>query len=56
MVPPVRIVAEAEGDVVECSVRIVSQIGHAINDPWLGDVEMIPADNARWDRSRRFGH
>jgi len=50
-----RICAEAKGDVLECSIRIVSQIGHPINDPWLGDVEIIPAANAKWDHVNKIG-
>lgn len=45
-----RIIEEAKGDALECSIRIVSQIGHPINDPWMGDIELIPAANANWSR------
>jgi S-adenosylmethionine synthetase len=45
-----RVVAEAKGDVLDCSIRIVSQIGHPINDPWMGDLEIIPAPNANFDK------
>jgi S-adenosylmethionine synthetase len=45
-----RIIDELKGDVLDASIRIVSQIGHPINDPWMGDVEIIPAPNANFDR------
>jgi S-adenosylmethionine synthetase len=44
-----RVCAEAKGDVLDCSIRIVSQIGHPINDPWMGDLEIIPAPNVNFD-------
>lgn len=38
-----------KGDAVECQIRIVSQIGHPINDPWMGDIELIAAPNVNFD-------
>ncbi|UYP46257.1 S-adenosylmethionine synthase [Candidatus Lokiarchaeum ossiferum] len=43
------IIKELKGDVVECQIRIVSQIGHPINQPWMGDIELIPAANVNFD-------
>lgn len=43
-----RIVEEGKGDVSECSIRILSQIGHPINDPWLCDIVIVPAANANF--------
>ncbi len=40
-----KIVAEAKGDILDCQIRIVSQIGHPINDPWMASVDIIPAEN-----------
>ncbi|MHA1340393.1 MAG: methionine adenosyltransferase [Promethearchaeota archaeon] len=40
------IVEESAGDALEVYVRLLSQIGHPINEPWLGDIEIIPAPNA----------
>ena len=39
---------EAKGDVLECHLRILSQIGHPINDPWLCDIVIVPAANANF--------
>ncbi|MCP4762839.1 MAG: methionine adenosyltransferase [archaeon] len=44
-----KIVEKAGGDAVEVYVRLLSQIGHPINDPWLGDIEIIPAENVNFD-------
>jgi len=43
-----RIIAELQGDVVECQIRILSQIGHPINQPWMGDIELLPAPNVNF--------
>lgn len=39
---------KASGDAIEVYVRLQSQIGHPINKPWLGDIEIIPADNVNF--------
>ncbi|WP_457557173.1 methionine adenosyltransferase [Candidatus Harpocratesius sp.] len=44
-----KIITELQGDVVECQIRILSQIGHPINKPWMGDIELIPASNVNFD-------
>ncbi|MHA1775124.1 MAG: methionine adenosyltransferase [Promethearchaeota archaeon] len=44
-----KIIDELQGDVVECQIRILSQIGHPINKPWMGDIELIPAANVNFD-------
>ncbi len=43
-----KIVEQAKGDIADCQIRIVSQIGHPINDPWMASVDIIPAENANW--------
>lgn len=43
-----KIVEKSGGDAVEVYVRLLSQIGHPINEPWLGDIEIIPADNVNF--------
>ncbi|MHA1602055.1 MAG: methionine adenosyltransferase, partial [Promethearchaeota archaeon] len=48
-----KIIAELGGDVVDCQIRIVSQIGHPINAPWLGDIAIIPAQNVNFDNVSR---
>lgn len=44
-----KIIAEMGGDIIDCQIRIVSQIGHPINAPWLGDIAIIPAPNVNFD-------
>lgn len=41
-----NIYEQAGGDAAEITVRLLSQIGRPINDPWLADVSVIPAPNA----------
>ncbi|HMF33428.1 MAG TPA: methionine adenosyltransferase [Candidatus Lokiarchaeia archaeon] len=44
-----KIVEEGRGDVIECQMRILSQIGHPINDPWICDIIIVPAENANFE-------
>jgi S-adenosylmethionine synthetase len=44
-----KIYEEAKGDAIEVYVRLQSQIGHPINKPWLGDIEIIPAANVNFN-------
>jgi S-adenosylmethionine synthetase len=48
-----RIIKDLNGDILECQIRIVSQIGHPINDPWLGDIEIVPAANVNYDNASK---
>ncbi len=48
------IVDKAGGDVIEVYVRLLSQIGHPINDPWLGDIELKIAPNADLKRLEKL--
>ena len=50
-----KIIDEANGDIVDCQIRIVSQIGHPINQPWMGSVDMIIADNANFASLKKLG-
>jgi S-adenosylmethionine synthetase len=49
-----KIVEEAGGDVIEVYVRLLSQIGHPINDPWLGDIELKIADNTDFTKLEKL--
>nr|MDO8115823.1 methionine adenosyltransferase [Candidatus Sigynarchaeota archaeon] len=49
-----RIMDKAGGDVIEVYVRLLSQIGHPINDPWLGDIELKIAPNADFKRLEKL--
>ncbi|MFX0100767.1 MAG: methionine adenosyltransferase [Candidatus Hodarchaeota archaeon] len=50
-----QIVEESGGDAIEVYVRLLSQIGHPINDPWLGDIEIITAEGADFSRLEKLG-
>jgi S-adenosylmethionine synthetase len=49
-----EIVKQSKGDVVEVYVRLLSQIGHPINDPWLADIEIIPANSADFGKVEKL--
>jgi len=49
-----KIVDAAKGDAIEVYVRLLSQIGHPINDPWLGDIEIKPAPNADFKKLEKL--
>ena len=49
-----RIFEESEGDALEVFVRLLSQIGHPINKPWLGDIEIIPAENVNFENLEKL--
>lgn len=48
-----KIIDELQGDVMECQIRILSQIGHPINKPWMGDIELLPAPNVNFENTSR---
>jgi S-adenosylmethionine synthetase len=37
-----------EGDILEAHVKLLSQIGRPITDPWVNSIELIPADNVNF--------
>jgi S-adenosylmethionine synthetase len=45
-----NIVEATGGDAAEVYVRLLSQIGHPINEPWLGDIEIKPANGVDYER------
>jgi S-adenosylmethionine synthetase len=51
-----QVFEKAGGDAVEVFVRLLSQIGHPINDPWLGDIEIIAADNVNFDKLKKLAN
>ncbi|MBD3212529.1 MAG: methionine adenosyltransferase [Candidatus Lokiarchaeota archaeon] len=40
-----RIYEKGEGDIKEVHVKLLSQIGRPITDPWVNSISLIPADN-----------
>ncbi|TXT58306.1 MAG: S-adenosylmethionine synthase [Promethearchaeota archaeon] len=49
-----EIYKRAEGDIQEVHVKLLSQIGRPITDPWVNSIEIIPADNVNFDRLRKI--
>ena len=45
-----NIVEATGGDAAEVYVRLLSQIAHPINEPWLGDIEIKPAPGVDFER------
>ncbi|MFX1314922.1 MAG: methionine adenosyltransferase [Promethearchaeota archaeon] len=43
-----EIVNRGEGDIIEAHVKLLSQIGRPITDPWVNSIELIPANNVNF--------
>ena len=43
-----EIVKRGEGDIVEAHVKLLSQIGRPITNPWINSIELIPAENVNF--------
>jgi S-adenosylmethionine synthetase len=43
-----EIYKRGEGDILEAYVKLLSQIGRPINDPWINSIELIPAENVNF--------
>ena len=44
-----EIVKRGEGDIAEAHVKLLSQIGRPITDPWINSIELIPAENVNFN-------
>ncbi len=42
------IVKNGQGDILEAHVKLLSQIGRPITDPWVNSISLIPADNVNF--------
>lgn len=42
------IIKKGQGDIVEAHVKLLSQIGRPITDPWINSIELIPAENVNF--------
>ena len=49
-----EIVTRGQGDIVEAHVKLLSQIGHPITEPWVNSIELIPADNVNFDSVKKI--
>ena len=43
-----------QGDIIEAHVKLLSQIGRPITDPWINSISLIPADNVEFSRVQRI--
>ena len=43
-----------EGDILEAHVKLLSQIGRPITDPWVNSISLIPADNVNFDSIKKI--
>lgn len=44
-----EIVERGQGDIVEAHVKLLSQIGRPITDPWVNSISLIPAENVNFE-------
>ena len=44
-----EIVKRGQGDIIEAHVKLLSQIGRPITDPWVNSIELIPAENVNFN-------
>lgn len=49
-----EIINRGQGDIVEAHVKLLSQIGRKITDPWISSIELIPADNVNFDSVKKI--
>ncbi len=50
-----EIVKRGEGDIVEAHVKLLSQIGRPITDPWVNSIELIPPANVNFASIEKIG-
>ncbi|MFW9823964.1 MAG: methionine adenosyltransferase [Candidatus Thorarchaeota archaeon] len=43
-----EIVHRGQGDIVEAHVKLLSQIGREITNPWIASIELIPSENVNF--------
>jgi S-adenosylmethionine synthetase len=48
-----EIFKRGQGDIVEAQVRLLSQIGRPITDPWVNSIELIPAENVSFESVKK---
>ncbi|MFX1302756.1 MAG: methionine adenosyltransferase [Promethearchaeota archaeon] len=49
-----EIVKRGQGDIIEAHVKLLSQIGRPITDPWVNSIELIPADNVSFNSVKKI--
>ncbi len=48
-----EIFQRGQGDIIEAQVRLLSQIGRPITDPWVNSIELIPAENVNFESIKK---
>jgi len=43
-----------QGDIIEAHVKLLSQIGRPITDPWINSISLIPADNVNFESIKKI--
>ena len=49
-----EIVKRGQGDIIEAHVKLLSQIGRKITDPWISSIELIPAENINFESTKKI--
>ncbi|TFG27160.1 MAG: methionine adenosyltransferase [Promethearchaeota archaeon] len=49
-----EIYARAQGDIIEAHVKLLSQIGRPITDPWVNSISLIPANNVNFESVKKI--
>ncbi|MHA1344425.1 MAG: methionine adenosyltransferase [Promethearchaeota archaeon] len=48
------IIERGEGDIIEAHVKLLSQIGRPITNPWVNSINLIPADNINFNSIKKI--
>ncbi len=49
-----EIIKEGKGDIIEAHVKLLSQIGRPISDPWINSISLIPAANVNFTKVEKI--
>ena len=49
-----EIIKSGQGDIIEAHVKLLSQIGRPITDPWVNSISLIPAENVNFESIRKI--
>ncbi|MBA7679923.1 S-adenosylmethionine synthase [subsurface metagenome] len=49
-----EIVNRGQGDIAEAHVKLLSQIGRPITDPWIASLELIPEKNVNFESVKKI--
>lgn len=51
-----EIINKGQGDIMEAHVKLLSQIGRKITDPWISSIELIEAENVNFESVRKIAN